>query len=63
MRIHNDPSKFGHIPDPPEPPSDEWFEEHCPHCIFNHEWEENGEWFAECTQGYCTGFIEREDKE
>ena len=63
MRIHNDPSKFGHIPDPPEPPSDEWFEEHCPKCIFNHEWEENGVWYGECTQGYCTGFIEREDEE
>ena len=63
MRIYNDPSKFGHIPDPPEPPSDEWFEEHCPHCIFNHEYEEDGTWFAECTQGCCTGFVEREDKE
>lgn len=63
MRIHNDPSMFGRLPDPPEPPSDEWFEEHCPKCIFNHEWEENGVWYGECTQGYCTGFVEREDEE
>ena len=40
---------FGHVPDPPEPPSDEWFEEHCPKCKYNHEWKENGEWYAECT--------------
>lgn len=52
---------FGYIPDPPEPPSDEWFEEHCPRCIYNREYEENGKWFAECTQGGCTGFVERED--
>ena len=63
MRIHNDPSMFGRLPDPPEPLSDEWFEEHCPKCIFNHEWEENGVWYGECTQGYCTGFVEREDEE
>lgn len=44
---------FGHVPDPPEPPSDEWFEEHCPRCKHNHEWEENGEWYAECTNGFC----------
>ena len=37
MIIFNDPSKFGHIPDPPEPPSDEWFEDHCPRCKFNQE--------------------------
>lgn len=49
------------IPDPPEPPSDRWFEEHCPRCKFNHEWEENGKWYAECTEGGCTGFVERED--
>ena len=54
---------FGRVPDPPEPPSDEWFEEHCPRCKYNHEWEENGEWFAECTEGGCTGFVEREDEE
>lgn len=58
MIIFNDPSKFGHIPDPPEPPSDEWFEEHCPRCKYNHEYEENGKWYSECTQGGCTGFEE-----
>lgn len=63
MRIHNDPSRFGRIPDPPEPESDEWFEEHCPRCNYNHEYEENGKWFAECTQGGCTGFVEREEQD
>lgn len=58
MIIFNDPSRFGRIPDPPEPESDEWFEEHCPRCKYNHEYEENGEWYAECTQGECTGFEE-----
>ena len=62
MRIHNDPSKFGRIPDPPEPPSDEWFEEHCPRCKYNHEYEENGKWYSECKQGGCTGFVEREEE-
>ena len=62
MIIFNDPSKFGRIPDPPEPESDEWYEEHCPRCKYNHEYEENGKWFAECTQGGCTGFVEREDE-
>lgn len=47
--------------DPPEPPSDEWFEEHCPKCKYNHEWQENGEWYGECTEGCCTGFVEREE--
>lgn len=62
MRIHNDPSMFGRLPDPPEPESDEWFEEHCPRCKYNHEWEENGKRFAECLQGGCTGFVEREEE-
>lgn len=54
--------KFGVIPDPPEPESDEWFEKHCPRCKYNHEYEENGKMYAECTQGGCTGFVEREDE-
>jgi len=58
MRIHNDPSKFGRIPDPPEPPSDGWFEERCPRCKYNDEYEENGKIYAECTEGGCTGFEE-----
>ena len=49
MIIFNDPSKFGHIPDPPEPPSVRWLEDHCPRCKYNHEWEENGVWYGECT--------------
>lgn len=60
MRIFNDPSKFGRIPDPPEPPSDKWFEEHCPRCKHYREYEENGKWYSECTQGGCTGFEELE---
>mgnify|MGYP006958205692 FL=1 len=51
------------IPDPIEPPSDKWFEEHCPNCKHNHEWEENGVWYGECLEGGCTGFVEREDDE
>lgn len=54
---------FGRVPDPPEPPSDSWFEDHCPRCKHNKEWEENGEWFSECTEGGCTGFVEREDED
>jgi len=54
---------FGYVPDPPEPPSDKWFEEHCPRCKYNHEYEENGKIYAECTEGGCTGFVEREDEE
>ena len=63
MRIHNDPSRFGRIPDPPEPESDEWFEEHCPRCKYNHEYEENGKIYAECTQGGCTGAAMNDWKE
>jgi hypothetical protein len=54
---------FGRVPDPPEPLSDEWFEDHCPRCKYNREWQENGKWYAECTEGGCTGFVEREDEE
>ena len=61
MRIGFSSNNFGHIPDPPEPHSDEWFEEHCPRCKFNHEWEENGVWYGECLEGCCTGFVEREE--
>ena len=57
------PHGFGRVPDPPEPPSDSWFEDHCPRCKYNKEWEENGEWFSECTEGGCTGFVEREDED
>ena len=53
---------FGYIPDPPEPPSDRYLEEHCPRCKHNHEWEENGQWYAECTNGCCE-FEEREDED
>lgn len=56
-------NNFGHIPDPPEPESDEWFEEHCPKCKNNHEYEKNGKRLAECLQGGCTGFAEREDED
>ena len=51
---------FGYIPDAPEPPSDKWFEDHCPRCKHNHEWLENGKWQSECLEGGCTGFEERE---
>lgn len=51
---------FGCIPDPPEPPSDRWQEEHCPRCKWNHEWQEGGKSYSECLQGGCTGFEEKE---
>lgn len=54
---------FGRVPDPPEPPSDGWFEDHCPRCKYNREWQENGVWYSECTEGGCTGFVESEDEE
>ena len=54
-------NNFGYIPDPPEPPSDSWFEEHCPKCKKNREWCEDGKWYSECAEGGCTGFIEREE--
>ena len=44
---------FDHVPDPHEPPSDEWFEEHCPRCKHNHEWQEDGKWYGECKNGCC----------
>lgn len=53
-------NNFGYIPDPPEPPSDKWFEDHCPRCKHNHEWLENGKWQSECLEGGCIGFEERE---
>lgn len=55
---------FGYIPDPPEPPSDEWYEKHCPKCKFNHEWDENGKHYGECIceHGACE-FEESEDEE
>ena len=59
----NDSHGFGRVPDPPEPPSDKWFEKHCPRCKHNHEYEENGEWFAECDEGCYCEFEEREDEE
>ena len=40
---------FGHIPDAPEPMSDEYYEEHCYRCIHNHE--HNG--WAECDLAGC----------
>lgn len=61
MRIFNDPHLFGRVPDPPEPPSDEWFEEHCPKCKHNREYQENGKWYSECMNGGCTGFEESEE--
>lgn len=55
---------FGYIPDPPEPPSDEWYEKHCPKCKFNHEWTENGKNFGECIAPYgACEFEEVEDEE
>jgi hypothetical protein len=51
------------IPDPPEPPSDRWLDDHCPRCKYNHEWEENGVWYGECTAPYGCDFEEREDDE
>ena len=51
---------FGYSPDPPEPPSDKWFEDHCPRCKHNREWVEDGQFFAECMEGGCTGFEERD---
>ena len=59
----NNSHGFGRVPDPPEPPSDEWFEKHCPRCKHNHEYEENGEWFTECDEGCYCEFEEREDEE
>ena len=45
--------KFGYIPDPPEPPSDEWLEEHCPKCKYYHEYEEEGKCWADCELPGC----------
>ena len=56
------PASFGHIPDPPEPISDEWFEKHCPRCKYNHEWDENGKHYGECTCCGCE-FEERSGDE
>lgn len=56
-------NNFGHIPDPPEPESDEWFEEHCPKCRFNREYKDDNEWYSYCTMGSCVGFVEREDED
>ena len=53
---------FGYIPDPPEPPSDKYLEEHCPRCKYNHEWKENGQWYSECENCSCD-FEEREDED
>ena len=52
---------FGHIPDPPEPPSDRYLEEHCPYCKHNHEYEENGKWYSECDCPWCE--FEEEEEE
>ena len=44
---------FGYIPDVPEPPSDEWLEEHCPKCKHYYEYEEDGIYYGECLNGGC----------
>ena len=58
------PASFGHVPDPPEPISDEWYEKHCPRCKFNHEWTENGKNYGECIAPYgACEFEEGEEDE
>lgn len=52
---------FGRVPNPPEPPSDKWFEDHCPRCKHNREWQEKGKWYSECDEGCFCKFEERED--
>lgn len=44
---------FGYIPDPPEPLSDEWYEEHCHKCVHCIETEINGEIWNECDLPGC----------
>lgn len=46
-------NNFGRIPDAPEPLSDEWYESHCPKCVYNKEWQENGKWYACCEKCGC----------
>lgn len=53
---------FGYIPFPPEPLSDEWYEEHCPRCKNCREYEENGKLWAECKLLECE-FEEEESDE
>lgn len=54
---------FGYVPDPPEPPSDSWFENHCPKCKHNREYEENGKLWAECALGGSCEYEEGEEEE
>lgn len=53
---------FGYIPDPPEPPSDEYLEEHCPRCKHYKEVEQNGTIYADCDLPGCE-FEEKESDE
>lgn len=55
-------NNFGYIPDPPEPLSDEWYEEHCPRCKHYLEVEENGKTWADCNLLGCE-FEEEESEE
>ena len=61
--IRPDTSGFGRVPDPPEPPSDEWYERHCPRCKYNFEYAENGKWRADCKCPYGCEFKEADDDE
>lgn len=58
----NGKRNFGYVPDPPEPMSDEWLDKHCPRCKYNHEWEEDGKHYGECTCCGCE-FEERSEDE
>ena len=55
-------NNFGHIPDPPEPLSDEWYEEHCPRCKHYLEVEENGQTWADCNLLGCEFEEEERDE-
>ena len=45
---------FGYIPDPPEPISDEWYEEHCPKCKhYREHTDNNGRVWGECDLPGC----------
>lgn len=57
--MHN----FGYIPDPPEPPSDEYLEEHCPKCKhYREHTDNNGRLWGECDLPGCE-FEEMESDE
>ena len=58
--LHAPSGTFGVIPDPPEPPSDKWYEEHCFKCKYYREYDENGKLYADCVKHSCE-FEEMED--